>query len=245
MLLREFDKIDDSPDGKPWLPCPQDGFYNWCARWGGMWAASLVSRVASWQLYSGGGAEPCGLILAPAVRLFCSYPQDGGSMGQEKLCPTLYGDADGPAGERGATCIPGCNLPGDTCADRQRKSGCFVDGKARLTPSCLPQDCSYPPDELFQSLEAHSFMLQNGLGNHKHNEVVIDLRSVTSGLPNTVEGFFCLGTASLAQWDRVRRARTSFLKNYPFMGDGKGAGRTVVLVELDLERKDGPFRTML
>ena len=50
------------------------------------------------------------------------------------------------------------------------------------------------------------------------------------------EGFFCL-TASLAQWDRVRRA---------FMGDGKGVGRTVdVLVELDLERKDGPFRTML
>jgi hypothetical protein len=103
--------------------------------------------------------------------------------------------------------------------------------------------CSYPPGQLKEALEAHRWMLRhNGPG---YNEMVVDLRSVSGALPFSVEGFFCLASANAAQRADLREIQRRFLRDFwRELGDGTGAGRTSVLVELDLKRTDAPFRPL-
>ena len=104
VLLRQFDKLDDGLEGKPWLPCPTDGWASWCGKFNRIWAASIVTHGGATQLYRPFGG---GLVLAPTTHLLCAYPADGNSMNEEKLCDDTT---------RWQTCTPGCTCPPGTVA---------------------------------------------------------------------------------------------------------------------------------
>lgn len=126
-------------------------------------AHRALLQVSSYLIF------PQPLIHPPPLHV-----SSGNSMSDSKLCPTLYGDADEMGGEGSATCIPGCFPPGEQCADVLPDSSCFVDGVKRDHCPYVHGDrqCSYPPTQLMQALEAHYFMLSHHMGNHKHNEMV-------------------------------------------------------------------------
>lgn len=252
MLVREFDKLDDGLDGKPWLPCPQEGYNNWCKEWGGIWATSIISTEASWELYA--EAEiPCGLILAPSARLFCAYHDDGNSMSTDKLCGkgNIHGNA---------TCTPGCYGVGKQCADivSAHKGDAAYNGK-------YPHHCSYPPSQLYDALSAHKAFLEDLRlhPSHKWNEMVVDLRSIVEALPRSIEGFFCQPKANGAQRRKVMGLQRSFVEMYyeapriewarahnvsiEEAAASLGRQPDVALVELDLNlglSGEDPFRPM-
>jgi hypothetical protein len=105
VLVRQFDKLDDSYNVKPWMPCPQD---QWCAKYGDRWATSVVNKDLRHLYFHAEG----GLVLSKSLRVLCVHQNDGNSMAEERTCPTLYGD--------GKTCIPGCYPKGQECADVHR-----------------------------------------------------------------------------------------------------------------------------
>ena len=129
VIVRQFDRLDAGDDGKPWLPCPQTGYNNWCKKFAGFWATTLISREGANRLYMDG---ECGVIVAPTVQLFCAYPEDGNSMDGAKLCDDLHGDADGPGGEADATCIRHTRRTRSTQRPRPRP----------LTPHCAGSSAS-------------------------------------------------------------------------------------------------------
>ena len=143
-------------------------------------------------------------------------------MDGSKLCDNLVGDRDpdSPEGEAAATCIPGCYLPGDQCAD---KLAADPNHRGKYIASC-----SYPPTQLKDALEAHEWG-QTNENRHVWNELVVDLRSVTSRLPASVEGFFCPVGAGQGERAKLSRTRDAFLADYGLPSDAA----EVVLVQLD------------
>jgi len=201
VLVRQFDRLDAGDDGKPWLPCPQSGYNSWCKAFGGLWASTLLAPGHhTSRLYMEG---ECGLVLAPKVSLFCAYSEDGNSMDGSKMCHGLHGDIDETTGE--PTCIPGCNVPGQQCADRLAANpwhvGPYVAG------------CSYPPTQLKEALEAHRWGAAEQNRN-VWNEMVIDLRTVTANMPDVVEGFFCPPSAGGEAKVKLARTRAAFMRQY-------------------------------
>ena len=149
-----------------------------------------------------------GLILSPATTtLFCAYPEDGNSMA--KTCQTLGGD--------GTRCIPGCYPKGQQCPDV---------GHA--------WSCSFPPSALREALQAQEdridFLSRN-------NELVVDLRSVTGRLPDSIEGFFFFKDSGPAERSKATSVRRAFLAEY---GLSEEAGPPIVVVDLQ-GGGDAPF----
>ena len=98
--LPQFDKLDDTEGGSPWLPCPKT---RWCGKFGDRWATSIVNADIRKLYYT----ETPGFVLATTAQAFCAYGRDGNSMA--RLCSPLFGD--------GETCIPGCSPKGKQCND--------------------------------------------------------------------------------------------------------------------------------
>ena len=98
LLIRQFDKLDDAMQGRPWLPCPTSGWAGWCAKFHDIWATSLILKGGASSLYDPWGS---GIVLSPTVTLNCAYASDGNSMGEERLCNR--------PGFDGHQCIPGCS----------------------------------------------------------------------------------------------------------------------------------------
>ena len=90
--------------------------------------------------------------------------QDGNSMDSAKVCPNLYGDADGPAGEAAATCIPGCYLPAQQCPEVLRKR--------TWDTSPYAHGCSYPPTDLKGALTANEWLRDTALRQRRVDGVV-------------------------------------------------------------------------
>jgi len=125
--VRQFDAIDDSQAGRPWLPCPKTGA--WCSdnvQGNQRWAGSIVNANVR-HLFSNAG----GFILAPTSVLQCAYPADANSQGI--TCP------------RGQWARPGC------------KEGCSTDcepGKSYWEHYRKGiAECSYPPQRLQEGLQ--------------------------------------------------------------------------------------------
>ena len=190
MLIRQLDTLDEP--GKPWLPCPLGGA-SWCAKFSDRWATSIVNRdarVTYFETLHGGNAGGVGgLVLSPAVQIFCAYADDGNSMDQNKVCTPLGGD--------GRNCIPGCYPVGQQCADMRRD-----------------WLCSYPPSQLRDALEAQR--TRDG-GLLKNNEIVVSTKSVTDLLPNSVEAFFIVRGSASDERQKVLAAHAAFLRAYPRM----------------------------
>jgi len=225
VLVRQFDRLDAGDDGKPWMPCPQTGYNNWCKGFGGLWASTLIgSGHKTTRLYMD---STCGLVLAPTVELFCAYSEDGNSMDARKVCQNVHGDTDAATGK--ATCIPGCDLPGYQCADKLaadvHAAGPYVSG------------CSYPPTQLREALVAHQYVAEEQQRD-MWNEMVIDLRTVVAGLPDVVEGFFCPAAADYDARAKLKHVRHAFIGEY-----NQDAAK-VLLLELDTSNLDAPFSIM-
>ena len=71
-----------------------------------------------------------------------------------------------------------------------------------------------------------------------YNEMVINVDSVVKQLPTSIDGFFFLRGG---EEQEVREAHADFLRRYPELGDGRQAGRTIPLLEVDLSA-NRPFR---
>jgi hypothetical protein len=120
----------------------------------------------------------------------------------EKVCDPLFGD--------GETCIPGCYPKGQEC-----------HGDVTWT-------CSYPPERLRDALQAQADRIDY---QNRNNELVVDVRTVVSQLPEAIEGFFFIGDRT-----EPEETRRKFLTEYG-MTDENGPP----LVELVLSH-DGGFR---
>ena len=129
---------------------------------------------------------------------------------------TYYGDGNSMARScgggygDGTSCIPGCAPVGSQC----------------LQPECSCWDCSFPPEHTADAIQA-----QINAGVQRHNEVVVDTRSIFGHLPAVVLAFFHLGNDG-----ESRTHRQAFLAQY-----GLGEDRAP-LVFLDLwGATDRPF----
>jgi len=246
VLVRQFDRLDDKR--RRWLPCPEYGPDSWCKDVADRWAASMINSQAN-HLYD---ASTGGLILAPSVRLFCAYPEDGDSLHPSKVCTRkhstqqhlratresmmdeLRGNENLTKNRRRANfvrskegegheksvgllleerihaavmrlgpsyssteCIPGCYPKGKQCRDVHRTSDAY--------------SCSFPPEELELALRAQqgreSFRVRN-------NEMVVELSSVTSQLPNSIEAFFYPTAASASERQVVEDQHSKFLEAF-------------------------------
>jgi hypothetical protein len=114
-------------------------------------------------------------------------------------------DCGGSAGD-GVSCIPGCAPVGHQCLKR----------------GCHCWDCSFPPAKLREALQTQ---LDNGVP--KHNELVIDTRSVRAYLPHAVLAFFVEKGADPTP---ARRARSAFVAAY-----GLADEEVAPVLQLDLQ----------
>ena len=121
-----------------------------------------------------------------------------------RSCGGGYGD--------GVTCIPGCAPVGQQCLDAA--CGCW--------------DCSFPPEHLRDALAA-----QLAAGVQRHNEIIIDTRSVLTQLPDVVVAFYYPG-AHRADAHKTW-ARDAFAAQYGL------APERVPLVRLDLDAPERVF----
>ena len=124
-----------------------------------------------------------------------------------KRCTKLGGDG---------ICIPGCSPAGQDC-DAVRRTW----------------DCSYPPSQLQKALQAQR---ANPDYRKKNNEMVVDVRSVTRHLPNSIEAFFFMRSGDETMKRNARLAYSAFLAEYP--------RSSVALLQLDLESPSAPFSVL-
>ena len=104
MVVRGWDGLSETTNGKPWLPCET---HRSCIKFSDRFASSIIYQPHS-QTYAKGG-----LVLRPGELLLnCAYASDGGS--QSAVC--------NPPG-RSATCTPGCKVHCDP-AKGWRNWGC-------------------------------------------------------------------------------------------------------------------------
>ena len=94
-----------------------------------------------------------------------------------------------------------CVYPGDgNSMGSVDKGGCNPN-------RCTPQqdwDCAYPPGMLKDALEAGQRR-----GGRSHNELILDLDSITPSLPFSILAFFCI-----VDCDQVRGLQQSFVNSY-------------------------------
>jgi len=145
-----------------------------------------------------------GFVLDPSTTEIFCAYSSDGDS-QRKVCPTLGGDSQ---------CIPGCYPPGHSCIDVGHE-----------------YECSFPPQNLQQALQAQ---LVRQARDQIHNELVVDQRSVTPNLPNSIEAMFYLSTSTTEELQRMRRVHTDFVREYPHAD--------VVLLMLDLAAHSNPFK---
>jgi hypothetical protein len=195
VLVRQFDTLDDTLGGRPWLPCRLD---QWCRKFGDRWATSIINSHIRHLYFSNKG----GFVLSDTLDLLCIHADDGNSMAPQRTCETLYGDAQ---------CIPGCYPPGQQCSEMGRS-----------------WSCSYPPSQLSWALQAQQDH-GRGEGARSHNEVVVDLRSVTRSLPGAVLAVFYLSNSPLSEVSHAMSVHRAFLRAY-----GHEAAGQIPLLALDL-----------
>ena len=122
-----------------------------------------------------------GLVLdSSLVQIFCTYYTDGNSMA--RTCGGGPGD--------GSTCIPGCAPVGHLQC---------------LSVDCNCWDCSFPPTHTREAMQA-----QLNSGIQRHNELIIDTRTIEQYLPRVVLGFFYFRDED----DEAAGARRRFLRAY-------------------------------
>ena len=125
-----------------------------------------------------------------------------------QVCDTLFGDED---------CTPGCFPKEQQC-----------------TPGGRAYECSFPPEELADALRAQE-AADNFRG--RNNEMVLDVRSISHGLPNTVEGFFFLSKHPEGLAD-MRALQKRFMSAYHLTPD-----TAPPLVSLNFEGSGGAIDT--
>ena len=84
-------------------------------------------------------------------------------------------------------------------------------------------NCAYPPSMLENAMNG-----MTGHGTHdsgRHNEIVIDTRSIDANLPSVILGFFCLVHKDCSS---PRQMRTGFIAAYGL------SGSDVPLLEINL-----------
>ena len=84
VLVRQFDKLDDSYNVRPWMPCPQD---QWCAKYGDRWATSVINKDIRKLYFHDEG----GLVLSSSLKVLCVHQDDGNSMAEERTCKSSTG----------------------------------------------------------------------------------------------------------------------------------------------------------
>lgn len=97
------------------------------------------------------------------------------------------------------------------------------------TPDELPlphKDCAYAPSMLKEALEA-----QQRRGAHSHNEIILDMSSITPALPRSIQAFFYIDKP-----EQSRRFQQRFIANYG-LNDAE-----CPLVHLDLYSSGDPFK---
>ena len=210
ILVRQLDGLNDV--NKPWLPCRHtgNGDSSWCAEMADRWATSLVNPGARNLYYGVRGIG--GLVVNTRVaKLFCADPADGNSMDPNKICNPPGRAADG-------SCIPGCYPVGKQCNEV---------GHA--------WDCSYAPTHLKECLEAQ----QRDMGaKSRNNEMVVDLTSITSNLPQAILGFWYTPTSGSKEVSDAIDARRAFLREYHL---SPATGPPLLILDLTEKGGDRPF----
>lgn len=202
ILVRQIDGLDDSNNHRPWLPCSANA---WCASLADRWAASIISAKSRRVYYN----TEAGFVLSSTIaRLFCAYPGDGNSvlikcspLGGGPDATTLMATQGGnQVVDGGSGCIPGCH------ASLGRQGAC---------PSW--QQCDYPPERLGDALRS-----QAAHPLERHNEIVVDLRSIVDGLPNSIVAVFYMpdGAQEGGEWGtpgnrgKAQQVYWDFLRTY-------------------------------
>lgn len=104
-----------------------------------------------------------------------------------------------------------CAYPGDGNSMGASEHGCH-------DTQCTSKrhwDCHWPPEQLQQCLEQQ----QRTLLKNQHNEMVVDLESVTPLLPGSIEAFFFMDSSNCAMAhsvsDRFRKAYNLTTSEFP------------------------------
>ena len=212
VMVHEFDTTEDHD--RPWLPCPEHGYNNWCHRFSDRWATSILNPQQHVTYFAWGGASSPrtgvgGVVLSPrTTEVFCAYPVDGNSMSEQKVCTPLGGDD---------RCIPGCYPRGQQCQEVGHT-----------------WTCSYPPSMLKEALEAQ---LSRADYVAKNNEIVVDTRSITSSLPGSIEAFFLVPNSFGEERARVVDAWRAFRRIYGLVDEST----IPPLLLFDVRRPGQPF----
>ena len=182
----------------------------WCVGFSDRWATSIINVDAPHVYYDDENDGKGGIVLAPTAALFCAYPEDGNSMNPEHACTPLGGD--------GVNCIPGCYPKGQQCHE-------------------VGHDwvCSFPPDRLKQALISQ----QNRESyRDRNNEMIVDIRTVTSNLPHSIMAFW--RKPNLDKDQQAHQAHANFLAEYKLTKENGPP-----LLVLDLKHGgSAPFRSL-
>ena len=178
------------------------------------WCEEISDRLATTLINAQarnlfyGHTGGAGFVLAPTVELFCVYPEDGNSLA--KKCTPLGGD--------GSACIPGCYPSDEQC-------------------EAVGHDytCSFGPGYLRMALEA-----QQARPSYKarNNEVVVDAKSMEAALPDSIEAFFYMPSASAEEIAIVRGARQDLLDEYDLSDE---TGPPLLMLDLTDPHSMNPF----
>jgi hypothetical protein len=212
-LVHQFDELEDFE--RPWLPCPEHGYHNWCHKFSDRWAASILNTQLRVLYYSTSSASnrrdgAGGVVLSPThTDIFCAYATDGNSMDESKVCH--------PLGGNGRTCIPGCFLPSQQCKDADH-----------------PWTCSFPPARLKVALEAQ---LSHPDLQARNNEIVVDMTSLVNRMPSAIEAFFLTPLSHGTEREKVLNAWRRFNQEH----GAKSEGDAAPLLQLDVSQETNPF----
>jgi hypothetical protein len=193
---------------QPWLPCPLEGGMSWCRGFSDRWATSIINEETRHVYFDEDNAVG-GLVLAPTAVLFCAYPEDGNSMDPNHVCEPLGGD--------GVSCIPGCYPVGKQCHEVGHD-----------------WSCSFPPERLKDALRHQQ---DRDSYKSRNNEIVVDIRSITSRLPDSILAFWRKPKTHTDAVQQVIDAHTNFLHKY---GLTKETGPPLLVLDLK-ESGSAPF----
>jgi len=122
-----------------------------------------------------------------------------------------------PLGGDGSTCIPGCSPSGKQCQEIRSPFG-----------------CSYAPTHLKDALTDQ----QAGQAS-RNNELVVDTRSIVSGLPTSIEAFWYTPYSNAGEVQRLQQVHRGFLREY---GLTELAGPPLLTLDLTSRGGSRPFR---
>ena len=120
-------------------------------------------------------------------------PSTGG-----KTCAQLHGDGD--------RCIPGCSSRASSCDPLDAGSESY--------------GCSFRPEHLREALFSQG---SSEAALARNNEMVVDMRSVESQLPRSIEAFFYVSSMGPSEREQVRRVRERFLAEHKLDGRAPGS----------------------